>query len=224
MMMCIYNNDCTYVWCALNGTHRMYLLSPAVADVSHHNKPPPIPPKQHHHHQQQQQHNYHTTQHYRDDSVRYRHRAYSGESRPAMIIRRPSAGGSDRSRGRLNSDTSSTRSSLKGQATSSASIEKTGIPGSPPNSPPPPYSEYDQQTPPTTRHYSLSQQPDPSPTAYSTHMQRTHSYGHDPHRQRGKGNRPHPLPVARRHDERLSPAELYTLRSPTTMPGGGTLV
>lgn len=148
-----------------------------------------------------------------------------------MIIRRPSAGGSDRSRGRMNSDASSNRSSLKGQASSSASIEKSGIPESPPNSPPPPYSEYDQQTH-TTRHFSLSQQAEPSPAAYSTHMQRTHSHGYVPHRRGTQGNRPHPLPAAnggmeygRRRDERLtSPAEMYALRSPTAMSGGGTLV
>lgn len=177
-------------------------------------KPPPLPPKQ-------PLHPPHGQSVY-DRTHHFRQRAQSHDTRPTgSIVRRPSPGGAYRGRGRLNSDAStqsSHRSSNK--APSINSVEKVELR----ESPPPPYSEYDRNhlPPAPPRHFSLSQQPDPSPTTYSASMHRTRSHGHVQHQRHGVP----PLGGIERvaSDRLVSPPEqVFQLRSPTTV-SGGTLV
>lgn len=106
-------------------------------------------------------------------------------------------------RGRLGSDGSaqSSGSGLRGYS-STTSVERHSL--SPPNTPPPPYTEFDSKyqqhqphyhappppPPPAqgSRHFSLSQQQEMTSTAYnSINMQRTRSHGQVPYR---RGNIP----------------------------------
>ena len=106
---------------------------------------------------------------------------------------------------RLSSDGSGHSSGgLRGPPSSStASVERHERSVSPPNTPPPPYTEFDSNYHPhnhppppqpqqahyqgtgaaSSRHFSLSQQVESLPSAYSsTHMQRTRSHGQVPYR------------------------------------------
>ena len=176
-------------------------------------KPPPLPPKQplHPTHGQSL---YDHTQHFRQ-------RTQSHDQRPpTSIVRRASPASGHRVRGRLNSD-GSTPSSLRSsnKAPSVTSIEKVELR----DSPPPPYSEFDRHLPPPPpRHFSHSQQSDPSPALYNPHsMHRTRSHGQVHYRRQGVVP---PLGgIERTGSDRIVSPDVFQLRSPTTVTGG-TLV
>lgn len=157
--------------------------------------PPPLPPKpphapQGHSNRRPPKSRIVATSGY-DNHTTFRQRATSQDSRTAPKTARGVANGNAGGfRGRLNSDGSGKSSG--GSATRGAPstiIDKRECSHSPPNTPPPPYTEFDsnfrRKAPPTPNGFpfSLSQQADSSPSAYSsTHMQRTRSHGQVPYR------------------------------------------
>ena len=149
-------------------------------------KPPPLPPKELQRYPKPPLHPKSNPSAY-DNHVlkRSRDRATTHNVRSSPVTTRHSSGSNGTGfRGQLNSDGS------------------VPLSMSPPNTPPPPYTKYDQnqaphhnhtfhQTPPplpqnspavTSRHFSLSQHADVSHSNFSTHMQRTKSHGHTPYR------------------------------------------
>ena len=190
-------------------THTVMDTVPPVSE-----KPPPLPPKQPFHPNRGQT--------LYDHTHHFRQRAQSHDTRPPTgIIRRPSPAGGQRVRSRLNSD-GSTPSSLRSsnKAPSISSIEKAELR----ESPPPPYSEVDHhQPPPPPRHFSHSQQPDPSPAMHSANahsMHHTRSHGQVQFRRQGI---PPLTGIERTGSNRIVSPEVFQLRSPTTVTGG-TLV
>ena len=186
-----------------------------VMDVSASEKPPPLPPKQ-------PTHSAHGQTLY-DHTQHFRQRAQSHETRPpTTIVRRPSQASGQRMRNRLNSDGSTHSSSLRScsMAPSTSSIEKVELR----ESPPPPYSEYDRNhLPPAVppRHYNHTSHQSEHRYPGGHNMQRTRSHGQVQFRRPGVT----PLGVIERSssDRRVSPDQVFQLRSPTTVTGG-TLV
>lgn len=193
--------------------------------------PPPLPPKpphaapHGHSNRRPPQPRIVTTSAY-DNHANFRQRATSHDSRPSTKTRRGVTNGNTGSfRGRVGSDGSSSRG-----PSSTASTDKHERSISPPNTPPPPYTEFDSSyhhhrkapLPPGptsngSRHFSLSQQAEAPPAAYSsTHMQRTRSHGQVPYR-RVNIHRVATTPTT-------GGGEQPPINSPTELEGGGTLV